>query len=83
MSCVEVEGIEKIVVIDKVAKSVNFVPNPSFKLPLFVNVTSTRKYNHGASIEDSGIMRWLVDTVAAKILAESFAPPCFEYPEDD
>lgn len=42
MSCVEVVGIEKIVVIDKAAKSVNFVPNPNFKLPLFVNVTSTR-----------------------------------------
>lgn len=41
MSCVEVAGIEKIVVIDKVAKSVNFIPNPSFKLPLFVNVIST------------------------------------------
>ena len=65
MSCVEIAGIEKIGVIDKVAKSVNFVPNPSFKLSLFVklsNVISTRKYNHGASIEDSGIMRWLVDT---------------------
>ena len=24
-------------------------------------------------------MRRLVDTVAAKILAETFAPPCFEY----
>jgi len=43
----------KIDVIDKVAKSVNFGPNFSFKLPLFVkvtNVTSTRKYNHEASI---------------------------------
>lgn len=51
MSCVDVARTGKIVVIDKVAKSVNFGPNFSF--PLFVklsNVTSTRKYNHEAPI---------------------------------
>jgi hypothetical protein len=72
------------VVIDKVAKSVNFGPNFSFKLPLFItlsNVTSTQIYNHEASTEDSGIMQRLVDTVAAKILAETFTPPRLEYPE--